>query len=121
MKHYAHSRLVAFAALTALFASAAIFSKQFVFFKDDDESGRSLLRGVDGDAADEGRRLGFVLFGQEHPYLDMKETTIYVSVHDAFCSVFVLLHSCLWLIIRVGFTIARQTENIWFAPHLLLH
>lgn len=82
-------RLVAFAALTALFASAAIFSKQFVFFKDDDESGRSLLRGVDGDAADEGRRLGFVLFGQEHPYLDMKETTIYKT--------FGLPHTCSYI------------------------
>lgn len=70
-------RLIAFIALTALFTFAAIFSKQFVFFKDEDESRRSLLRGVDGDVGDEGRRLGFVLFGQEHPYLDMKETTIY--------------------------------------------
>lgn len=52
-----------------------------------DESGRFLssLRGAVATATgEEGRNLGgtgtgFVLFGQEHPYINMRETVIFVS------------------------------------------
>lgn len=101
-----NSRLVAFVALAGLFVAANIFSKKFVFYPDEDiGSGRSLLStlkeavtsflpedeetgrflsSLRGAAGEEGRNLGgtgsFVLFGQEHPYVNMKETTIYVSL-----------------------------------------
>ena len=100
-----YSRLVAFIALAGLFTAAKIFSTKYVFYPDEDlGSGRSLLSALKdavsslfpededsasflsslrGAAGEEGRNLGgtgsFVLFGQEHPYVNMKETTIYVS------------------------------------------
>lgn len=105
-----NSRLIAFIAITGLFAAAKVFSSKFVFYPDEelgigsrsllssltdtvtsflpegDESGRFLssLRGAVATATgEEGRNLGdtgsFVLFGQEHPYVNMRETTIFVS------------------------------------------
>lgn len=83
-------RLIALVALALLFIAANIFAKKFVFFPlDEDESNRSLLssalRGATGEV---GRRLSetFVLFGQEHPYVHMKDTTIYKT--------FGLPHTC---------------------------
>ena len=69
-----------------MFLAANIFSKKFVFFpddKDEDGSERSLLSSaLKGAAGEVRRRLGgsVVMFGQEHPYIYMEDTEIFVSL-----------------------------------------
>ena len=67
---------------------SSLTDKVTSFLPEGEESGRFLssLRGAVASATatgEEGRNLGdtgsFVLFGQEHPYINMRETVIFVS------------------------------------------
>ena len=89
--------MIAFIALAALFAAAKFFATAFVFYPESLEGSGRLLSTLRGAAGEAGRRLGtFVMFGQEHPYVDMRETTIFVSISDiaALCALvdFVIVH-----------------------------
>lgn len=79
--------MIAFIALAALFIAAKIFATAFVFYPESLEGSGRLLSTLRGAAGEAGRRLGtFTLFGQEHPYVDMRETAIFKT--------FGLPHTC---------------------------
>eukprot|EP00978_Attheya_sp_CCMP212_P033144 scaffold132441_cov71-Attheya_sp.AAC.1 len=69
-------RFFALVSFVALFAAGAVFSKQFIFYPMDDDAKRDLgLRGA--EAGEQAGRNLYTFLGQEHPYIDLKETVIW--------------------------------------------